>query len=65
MPLGEQASPVRSADPALVKITTRFIWRVRSCTASAMAELGTSRIRSTLSFSYQRRAIDTPMSTLF
>ena len=42
MPLGEQALPVRSAEPALVKITTRFICRVRSCTASAMAELGTS-----------------------
>ena len=57
MPLGEQALPVRSAEPALVKITTRFICRVRSCTASAMAELGTSRIRSTLSFSYHRRAV--------
>jgi len=34
-------------------------------TASAIAEFGRSKIASTLSFSYQRRAMPTPTSGLF
>jgi hypothetical protein len=45
--LGEHFEPVSSDVPAPEPISTLFFWRTISLTASATAELGTSRITST------------------
>ena len=65
MVLGEQALPVRSgwAPPETSSALpfSRAIW----LTARATEEVGTSTITSTLSVSYQSRAIFVPTSGLF
>jgi hypothetical protein len=56
-PTGEHALPVRSAVAAVDTRRTRFFSLAISCTASTIAELGTSTMASTPSTSIQRRAI--------
>src|SRR3990167_6083898 len=65
MVLGEHALPVRSELAADEMTRAFFFSRAIWFTASAMPELGTSRIRSTFSASYHCRAICEPTSVLF
>ena len=65
MVLGEQALPVRSAEPAPELMKILFFSRVISLTASAADEVGTSTITSTPSWSYHWRAMFEAMSGLF
>ena len=61
----EEVFTTLNALPAPDPISTLFFSRVNPETASATAEFGTSRMTSTFSLSYQRRAILRPMSGLF
>jgi hypothetical protein len=56
---------VSNAVPAPEPTKTLFFCSLRLATASAIAEFGRSKIASTFSFSYQRRAIAMPVSVLF
>ncbi|MFK4406238.1 hypothetical protein ABH991_003272 [Bradyrhizobium ottawaense] len=62
---GVHFSPVSSTVPAPDPTKTLFFSALMPATASAIDEFGRSKIASTLSFSYQRRAMPIPMSVLF
>ncbi|MHC2429613.1 hypothetical protein ACVIST_006358 [Bradyrhizobium elkanii] len=63
--LGEQAVPVISEEPPPELMWILFFSRVSAEIGNATDEVGTSRIASTLSLSYQLRAMLTPTSGLF
>ena len=62
---GEQATPVMSELPPPELMLILFFSRVSAETGSATEEVGTSKIASTFSLSYQLRAMETPTSGLF
>ena len=63
--LGEQATPVMSEEPPPELMLILFFSRVSAEIGSATDEVGTSKIASTFSLSYQLRAMLTPTSGLF
>ena len=65
MELGEHALPVRSDVAPVETMNALFFSRVTWFTASTTEDVGTSRIRSTLSTSYHWRAMLEPTSGLF
>ena len=63
--LGEQAVPVISELPPPELIWILFFSRVNAEMGSATEDVGTSKIASTFSLSYQLRAMPIPTSGLF
>jgi hypothetical protein len=62
---GEQATPAISEEPPPELMWILFFSRVSVEIGSATNEVGTSKIASTFSLSYQLRAMEMPRSGLF